>query len=114
MRNGIDNCFALFMVVAEVINLFLDWKFSNEVMNTSEPLNDNIKQFSWWLSSWGILVCFLTLLNLYCDLINDDDNENPCSPALLLLSTFIKDIPQTVFVIIVACLTTHCFLGSKS
>lgn len=44
----------MFMVVAEVINLSLDWKFSNEVMNTSEPLNDNIKQFSWWLSSWEL------------------------------------------------------------
>lgn len=107
MRNGNDNCFAMFMVVAEVINLSLDWKFSNEVMNTSEPLSDNIKQFSWWLSSWGILVCLLTLLSLCCDLIRDDDNENPCSPALSLLSTFIKDIPQTVFVIVVACLTTH-------
>lgn len=107
MRNGNDNCFAMFMVVAEVINLSLDWKFSNEVMNTSEPLNDNIKQFSWWLSSWGNLVCLLTLLSLCCDLRRDDDNENLCSLVLSLLSTLIKDIPQTVFVIVVACLTTH-------
>lgn len=43
MCNGNDNCFVMFMVVVEVINFFLDWKFFNEVMNIFEFLNDNIK-----------------------------------------------------------------------
>lgn len=80
-------------------------------MNTSEPLNDNIRQFNWWLSSLGILVYLLTLLSLCCDLIRDDDYENPCSLALSLLSAFIKDITQIVFVIAVACLTTRSLSG---
>lgn len=111
MSNGNDNCFAIIMIVVETINFCLDWKFSNIVMNTSEPLGENIKQCSWWFSSCGIFVYPLTLLSLCCDLIRDDDNENPCSPALSLVSTITKDIPQAVVAIVVACLTTNLSFG---
>lgn len=110
MRNGNDNCFVIIIIVVETINFCFDWKFSNTVMNPSEPLNDNIKQCCWWFSSWGILV-YLLLVSLFCDLIRDDDNENPCSPALLLVSTITKDIPQAVVAIVVACLTTNLSFG---
>lgn len=111
MRNGNDNCFVIIIIVVETINFCFDWKFSNTVMNPSEPLNDNIKQCCWWFSSWGILVYLLTFVSLFCDLIRDDDNENLCSPALLLVSTITKDIPQAVVAIVVACLTTNLSFG---
>lgn len=111
MRNGNDNCFAMFMIVAEAINIYLDWKFSNEVMKTSEPLSDNIKQCCWWLSSLGIFIFLPTLLSLCCDLIRDGDNENPCSPAPSLVSTIFKDIPQVTVALVVACHKTNLSTG---
>lgn len=111
MRNGNDNCFTIIMIVVETINFCLDWKFSNTVMNTSEPLSENIKQCCWWFSSWGILVYLLTLLSLCYDFIRDEDNESPCSPTLSLASTITKDIPQAIVAFVVACHTTNLSFG---
>lgn len=111
MRNENDKSFAMFMVVAEAINIYLDWKFCNEVMKTSEPLSDNIKQCCWWFSSWGIFIFLPTLLSLCCDLIRYDDNENPCSLVLSLVSTITKDIPQVGVSLVVACHKTTLSTG---
>lgn len=43
MCNENDKSFVMFMVVVEVINIYLDWKFCNEVMKIFEFLSDNIK-----------------------------------------------------------------------
>lgn len=111
MRNKIDICFAIIMFVVETIKCCLDWKLTNNVMNTSEPLNEIIKQCCWWLSLWGTLVYLLTLLSLCCDLKRDEDNENPCSPVLSLVSSITKDIPQVVFAVVVAIFTRKVSFG---
>lgn len=107
MGTKTDNRFAIIMIVVETIKLCLDWNLTYNVMNTSEPLNETIKQCCWWLSSWGILVYLLTLLSLCCVLIRDEDYENLCSPVLSLVSFFTKDIPQVVVAVVVAVLTRN-------
>lgn len=111
MGTKTDNCFAIIMIVVETINFCLDRNFSNNVMNTSEPLNEIIKQCCWWLSSWGILVYLLTLFSLCCDLKRDEDNENLCSRVLSLVSFFTKGTPQFVFALVVACFTRNLSFG---
>lgn len=43
MCNGNDNCLVIIMIVVEIINFCLDWKFFNIVMNIFEFLGENIK-----------------------------------------------------------------------
>lgn len=75
------------MIVSETINLILDWDFVYEINKSSEDKDESSKQMILGFAIWGTFIYFLTFISLCCDLCNDEDEENPCSPWLSLLST---------------------------
>lgn len=105
MRSDDTNCFLLFMIVSETIDLFLDWDFFYEINKSSE----NVDERHWILgfAIWGTILYIFTFVSLCCDLCNDEDKENPCSPWLSLLSTVTEDFPQIILAIAVAGHTTR-------
>lgn len=107
MRNEDTNCWIFFMIVSETIDLILDWDFVYEINKSSENVDEISKQLIRWFAIWGTILYFLTVVSLCCDLCNDEDKENPCSPSLSLLSTVTEDFPQIILAIVVARHTTH-------
>lgn len=105
MRSDDTNCYVLLMIVSETIDLFLDWDFFYEINKSSE----NVDERHWVLgfAIWGTILYVFTFVSLCCDLCNDVDKENPCSPSLSLLSTVTEDFPQIILAIAVAGHTTH-------
>lgn len=105
MRSDDTNCYVLLMIVSETIDLFLDWDFLYEINKSSE----NVDERHWVLgfAIWGTILYVFTFVSLCCDLCNDEDEENPCSPSLSLLSTVTEDFPQIILAIVVARHTAH-------
>lgn len=107
MRNGDTNCFVFLMIVSETIDLFLDWDFLYEINKSSENVNESARQWILGFAIWGTFLYLLTFFSLCCDLCSDEDEENPCSPSLSLLSAVTEDFPQIILAIFVASHSTH-------
>lgn len=105
MHSDDTNCFVLFMIVSETIDLFLDWDFFNEINKSSQHVDE--RHWNLGFAIWGTTLYVFTFVSLCCDLCNDEDKENPCSPWLSLLSTLTEDFPPIILAIVVAGHTTR-------
>ncbi|XP_061195717.1 uncharacterized protein LOC133203938 [Saccostrea echinata] len=97
--------FALSMF-SEIIDLFLDWDFFYEV-NKSSVVENNVKSAIQGFAILGTVLFVFTFISQSCDACSDDEEENPCTPTLSLVSTALEDFPQIILAIIVAMHTSE-------
>lgn len=113
MHNEKDTRYFWFIIESETLDLILDWTFSYQINHHNDPhVEQSIKNRILRFAIWGTMLYILTIISLFCDSHNDDDDEEcSCIVSFSLLSTVTEDLPQIVLAINVAHHMTHLISG---
>lgn len=109
MHNEKDTRYFWFIIDSETLDLIFDWTFTYQKNNHNDPhVERSIKMRILGFAIWGTMLYILTIISLFCDSHNDDDDEEcSCIVSFSLLSTVTEDLPQIVLAINVAHHMTH-------
>ena len=108
MYSDKKNCCLIFIIISESLDLILDWDFYYELTHVSySDINKIAKDGILFFAVWGTIQYFITVVSLCFDCCGDEDEENPCTSYLSLLSTCTEDSRQIALAIFVAGSTSH-------
>lgn len=112
MHNEKDTRHFWFIIVSETLDLILDWTFTYQIDYHNDPhVEQSTKNRILGFAIWGTMLYVLTIIFLFCDSQNDDDEECSCIVFFSLLSTVTEDLLQIVLAINVAHHMTHLISG---
>lgn len=116
MHNEKDTRYFWFIIDSETLDLILDWTFTYQINHHNDPhVEQSIKIRILGFAIWGTMLYILTIISLFCDSHNDDDDEEcSCIVSFSLLSTVTEVLPQIVLAINVAHHMTHLISVSYS
>ena len=108
MRTADNDCWILFTVIFETVDLYLDWKFYEKLQQESlTGVSENTINWIYGFAVWATVIFICTFLCLIVDCCSDEEHENSCTSVLSLLSTVSEDLPQISLAIYVAWNTSH-------
>lgn len=108
MRTADNDCWILFTIISETIDLIMDWTFYAKLQQEKPTdVSENTIKCIYGIAVWATVIYICTLVCLFVDCCSDDERENSYTSALSFLSSLSEDYPQIGLAFVVALNTSH-------